>query len=98
MFITYNSEDEFKKLSDWGRGIREKNKMIHMLGSRGYTRKKKVWEKEGIAEIKAGRQQPPFLYTRAGHGRDFVRARAKINKDTDEPTFRSPHAAWLHTG
>jgi hypothetical protein len=42
MFITYNSEDEFKKLSDWGRGIWEKNKMIHMLGSRGYTRKKKV--------------------------------------------------------
>jgi hypothetical protein len=58
--------------------------------------KRKCRKKEGIAEIKAGRQQPPFLYTRAGHGRDFVRARAKINKDTDEPTFRSLHAARLH--
>ena len=95
LFIAYHSEDEFKKLSEWGKGMREKNKMNHMLGSRGYTGKKKVWEKEDIAETKA-RRQPPFLYIRAGRGRDFVRARTKINKETGEPTFRSPHAARLH--
>jgi hypothetical protein len=65
LFVAYDSEDEFKKLSEWGKGMREKNKMNHRLGSRGYTGKKKVWEKEDIVETKAGRQ-PPLSYIRSG--------------------------------
>lgn len=94
-FIAYHSDPGYMKLSEWGKEMRKKNQMNHMLGSRGYAGKEKVWEKEDLAEVNAGRQKP-FSYISRGRGRNFVRARAKISKETGQPIFSNPLVEELH--
>ena len=88
-FVEYHSDESFRKKSDLMKELRSKNKMNHKLGCRGYLGKRRVWEKEDKDAVDAGKPIP-FSYLEAGRAKDFVRARAKLDKVTWEPVFKSP--------
>jgi hypothetical protein len=94
-FLASHSDDDFKKKSDWGKELREKNKLNHKLGTRGYLGKKPKWAKEDATAIAAGKE-PPFSYIEEGRGRDFVRARASYDPVTGEPVFKSIKLVEVH--
>jgi hypothetical protein len=88
LFIASHSNEHFEKISKWGKDMQSQNKMNHKLGSHGYLGKRKVWAKEDKGACKAGRDKP-FWYLENGHTKDFVRARATIDKQTWQPVFNS---------
>lgn len=94
-FIQTRSDDEFKKLSEWGKDMREKIVGNHRLGSRGYPGKKPKWDKEDAKLIAAGKE-PPFSDIQPGRGKDFVRARATFDPATGEPIFTHERLKDVH--
>jgi hypothetical protein len=94
-FVATQSGDDFTNKSSKGKKMREKNKLNHKLGSRGYLGKKVKWDKEDAAAIAAGKQ-PPFSYIEEGRGRDFVRARVSYDPVTGEPVFKSIKLVQVH--
>ena len=94
-FVEYHSYESFRKKSDLMKELRSKNKMNHKLGSRGYSGKRRMCEKEDKDAVNAGKPIP-FSYLEAGCAKDFVRARAKLDKVTWEPVFKSPVIGEIH--
>ena len=95
LFVASRQEAKSKEKSEWGRQLRSKNNITHRLGSQCYDVARVVWEKEDREQEAAGRQAP-FEYLKEGVGKDFVRARAKIDKTTGQPKFNSKGADIIH--
>jgi hypothetical protein len=78
-----------------GKEMQCKITMDHILSTRGYIGKKKVWSFQDAVEAKAGRPAP-LSYIDDGRAKDFVRARSQYEKLMGETRFKRNEAKDVH--
>jgi hypothetical protein len=76
-FIASHSGIDFKKTSEWGKGMRKKNKHNHKLGDCGYLEKRSA--KEDDSAQHAGKAAP-FFCLKPVCRKDFMRACTKYDR------------------
>jgi len=75
--------EEDKEQRKWGKKMQGLNIGTHRLGSRGYERKRKMWDKEDANPLLANKHKP-WEEFEEGLQRDFIRARCHFNRNTME--------------
>jgi hypothetical protein len=92
-FVASHSGTDFEKMSEWGNGIRKKNKHNHKLGDCGYLEKHSAKEEDSAHH--AGRDAP-FTFLKLVCRKDFMRACTKYDRVTEQLIFRRDKAAQVH--
>ncbi len=87
-FTTYKTkietDEDHKKMSLWGKTMREQNIGNHRLGSGGYRGIKPTWEKEDALLRAKGMDNPWDKFAHNEQVYNFIRARYSLNEKTME--------------
>src|SRR3954469_11325171 len=89
-FKAHCEDPETHARSEYFKGLQKMNDGIPRLGSRGYTGKRRVWDKEDASRPEGPQEPDPWEEFEDPLARDYIRAQYTRNLITGEWTTDTP--------